>query len=116
MKDELKALVEKLEDVDTKLHLPALEMLRYLIRTATSSMTSVPKPLKFLAEYYQRIKNCHEKMVGDDNTKKACADIISVLAMGSSSSNAAKEKRDCLNYCLIGTMNNIGDWGHEYVR
>lgn len=28
----------------------------------------------------------------------------------------AAEKRECLKYCLLGTMSNVGDWGHEYVR
>lgn len=99
---------------DQKLHLPAIEMLRFLIRTATTSMTSVPKPIKYLTEYYQRIKICYDKMT-DANIKKACADIISVLAMGSGSTST-KEQRECLSYCLAGTMNNVGDWGHEYVR
>lgn len=78
-------------------------------------MTSVPKPLKYLAQYYAAIKFNHDK-VTDVHTKQVCADIVSVLAMNSSDSDAAKENRDCLHYCLIGTMDNIGDWGHEYVR
>lgn len=90
-------------------------MLRYLIRTATTSMTSVPKPIKYLTEYYQRIKVCYDKMT-DANIKKACADIISILAMGSVNLSSTKEQRECLNYCLVGTMSNVGDWGHEYVR
>ncbi len=33
------------------------------IRTATSSMTSVPKPLKFLRPHYGALKSYYEKMV-----------------------------------------------------
>lgn len=29
---------------------------------------------------------------------------------------ATKHDYDCLKYCLQGTMENIGDWGHEYIR
>jgi 26S proteasome regulatory subunit N1 len=35
----------------------ALEVLRREIRTATSSMTSVPKPLKFLRPFYESLKD-----------------------------------------------------------
>lgn len=44
-------------------------------------MTSVPKPLKFLREHYPSIKEAYEKM-NDAETKKFCADVVSVLAMG----------------------------------
>ena len=37
--------------------------LRAEIRTSTSSMTSVPKPLKFLGDKFDLLKEAHEKMV-----------------------------------------------------
>ena len=43
------------------LHKPALEALRTQIRASTSSMTSVPKPLKFLRMHLESLKNLHEK-------------------------------------------------------
>lgn len=90
-------------------------MMRFLIRTATTSMTSVPKPLKYLAEYYDAIKVGYNK-ISDPATKKLYADIISVLAISTVSSDENKEKRDCLNFCLQGSMCDVGDWGHEYIR
>lgn len=63
------------------LYKPALQTLSSLIRTSTTSMTSVPKPLKFLREHYPTIKESYEKM-NDAETKKFCADVVSVLAMG----------------------------------
>lgn len=45
--------------------------------------------------------------------KKLCADIISVLAMCSDDSS---EQQDCVNYRLMGSGEDIGQWGHEYVR
>ena len=104
-------------------------------------MTSVPKPLKFLREHYPSLKIVYDK-IQDAQTKKFCADVVSVLAMGVSGSTVsinhnfimlfyqvepkimeinynwqeAAEKRECLKYCLLGTMSNVGDWGHEYVR
>ena len=40
------------------------------------------------------------------------ADIISVLA---TTCNTDKQ-RECLNYRLLGTSVDVGEWGHEYVR
>ena len=39
----------------------SLNLLRGQIRSSTSSMTSVPKPLKFLRPQYQRIEAIYEK-------------------------------------------------------
>ncbi|BGP57763.1 hypothetical protein JCM8202_002415 [Rhodotorula sphaerocarpa] len=56
LKAELEMLVERLRESDSSLHRPALESLRTLIRTSTSSMTSVPKPLKFLRPHYAELQ------------------------------------------------------------
>lgn len=115
LQEELNMLVEKLTGNEVDLYLPALQMLTNLIRTSTTSMTSVPKPLKFLREHYPTLKVVYEK-IEDEKTKKFCADVVSVLAMGVSGSVEAAEKRECLKYCMLGTMSNVGEWGHEYVR
>lgn len=52
-------------------------------------MTSVPKPLKFLREHYPALKQVYEK-IKDPETKKFCADVVSVLAMGVSGSPVSK--------------------------
>lgn len=70
-----------LQGNEVDLYLPALQMLSNLIRTSTTSMTSVPKPLKFLREHYPALKEVYEK-INDEKTKKFCADVVSVLAMG----------------------------------
>ncbi|KAG7308547.1 hypothetical protein JYU34_005765 [Plutella xylostella] len=115
LQEELNLLVEKLVGDDVDLYLPALQMLTNLIRTSTTSMTSVPKPLKFMREHYPTLKEVYEK-IQDPKTKKFCADVVSVLAMGVSGSVEAAEKKECLKYCLLGTLSNVGEWGHEYVR
>ncbi|XP_074039883.1 26S proteasome non-ATPase regulatory subunit 2 [Leptinotarsa decemlineata] len=112
---ELKILVDKITGTDPTLIAPALEMMKYLIRTSTTSMTSVPKPLKYLAPFYDTLKYTHKKMAKGQN-KSSLADVISLLAMGTAGGEDAKKQRDCLKYCLRGTMKNIGDWGHEYIR
>jgi len=109
MQEELNMLVDRLEEPKKELHKPALEQLRSHIRSSTSSMTSVPKPLKFLRTHFDRLKAIYEKIT-DAETKRFCADVISVLAM----TNA--EGRETLKFRQLGSNEDIGTWGHEYVR
>ncbi|KAK7098872.1 26S proteasome non-ATPase regulatory subunit 2-like [Littorina saxatilis] len=109
LQEELTMLVERLQEPDQRLYRAALESLRTQIRASTTSMTSVPKPLKFLRKHYETIKGIHEK-IRDKETKEFCADIISVLGM------TITEGRDSLNYKLQGSREELGSWGHEYVR
>ncbi|XP_044252404.1 26S proteasome non-ATPase regulatory subunit 2-like [Tribolium madens] len=111
---ELKGLVDRITGDESKLVSVSLDMLKYLIRTSTSSMTSVPKPLKYLAPYYGPLRDKCDSMK-DSPLKKNLSDIVSVLSMGAID-GAVKRDYDCLKYCLQGTMENIGDWGHEYIR
>ncbi|XP_057666687.1 26S proteasome non-ATPase regulatory subunit 2-like [Diorhabda carinulata] len=112
---ELKSLVDKITGNDIQLIQPAIDMMKYIIRTSTTSMTSVPKPLKYLAPHYDSLKDAHKK-IQNEQMAKNIADIISLLAMGTAGGEEAKANRDCLKYCIQGTMENIGDWGHEYIR
>ena len=59
----------------------ALVQLRNAIRTSTSSMTSVPKPLKFLRPHYAHLKQTFAKWADSSDIKWDLADILSVLAM-----------------------------------
>ncbi|NXP38145.1 PSMD2 ATPase, partial [Leiothrix lutea] len=109
LQDELEMLVERLGEKDTSLYRPALEELRRQIRSSTTSMTSVPKPLKFLRPHYGKLKEIYENMAPGEN-KRFAADIISVLAMTMSG------ERECLKYRLVGSQEELASWGHEYVR
>jgi len=109
LQEELELLVERLQEPDQSLYRPALENLRTQIRSSTTSMTSVPKPLKFLRPHYETLKGVYEKIINTD-TKKFCADVISVLGM------TISEGRDCLKFRMLGSHEEIGSWGHEYVR
>ncbi|CAH9126858.1 unnamed protein product [Cuscuta epithymum] len=111
LKQQLELYVERAQDPDTSLQTVALESMRQEIRTATSSMTSVPKPLKFLRPHYGTLKSHYENMP-DSDAKKLMADILSVLALTMS----AEGERESLKYRLLGSEGDIGSWGHEYVR
>lgn len=110
LQEELAMLVERLQESKPELYMPALETMRKLIRASTTSMTSVPKPLKFMRPHYETMKEIYKKMP-DQETRQACADIISVLAMTMGSG------KECLVYRFLCDENQkIGHWGHEYVR
>ena len=70
MKEGLELAVERLKE-EEGVRSNAIEHLRKEIKTSTSSMTSVPKPLKFLRSHYNTIKEIFENIKGDKvNIKK----------------------------------------------
>lgn len=108
LQEELSNLVERLSTLSKNQH-PVLEQLRMHIQASTTSMTSVPKPLKFMRPHYETMKTIYEKC-DDKKSKELCSDIISVLAM------TMGEGRECLKYRMSGSVAAIKEWGHEYVR
>uniref|UniRef100_A0A6G1SC44 26S proteasome non-ATPase regulatory subunit 2 n=1 Tax=Aceria tosichella TaxID=561515 RepID=A0A6G1SC44_9ACAR len=77
---EINALVESIKQDNELLVVPALEQLRNVIRESTTSMTSIPKPLKYLRSKYNDLKAVHETLKSE-KIKRDLADIISILAM-----------------------------------
>ena len=133
LKTKLDSLVEKLADQDagmtrgdlielhgqvkltrdiTGVQKESLQSMIGEIKAATASMTSVPKPLKFLNAHTDLLQQrCIELASGDN--KKLLADICSVLA----TTIAPKEgERAALRFCLLGTKGQLENWGHEYLR
>ena len=62
LKDELNLCIERLGETDVSLYAGSLAIMREKIRSSTSSLTSVPKPLKFLREHFDVLKQIHEKL------------------------------------------------------
>lgn len=71
----IKPIISILQESDQKLYKPALESLRSQIRASTTSMTSVPKPLKFLRPHYESLKEVYEK-IKDDTTKVSLVPLL----------------------------------------
>jgi 26S proteasome regulatory subunit N1 len=59
LKEKLELCVERLGDVNPQLRQNALDLINSEISIATSSMTSVPKPLKFLTPLYPKLKETY---------------------------------------------------------
>ena len=72
--------------VTTQIRLNALDVIVTELRSATSSMTSVPKPLKFLRPKYETLKEYYGT-IGDSADKEVVflrarlGDVLAVLAM-----------------------------------
>ncbi|KAK3353044.1 armadillo-type protein [Lasiosphaeria hispida] len=111
LKNELDMLVERLTESDTSLYKPALEAMKNFIKTSTSSMTAVPKPLKFLRPHHENLIKLHEEWVASED-KTSLADVLSVIGMTFSD----EDRQDTLKYRLLAPTQDIGSWGHEYVR
>jgi len=111
LKEELELCVTRLGEVDSNLWGLALTSMTELIRASTTSMTSVPKPLKFMIPHFDQMKAACEKIPAGP-VKNQCSDVCSVLAMTMS------EERECLKYRMQGNLSTdeIERWGHEYVR
>lgn len=118
LNDDLESLVEKLNEPHTEsdAYTQSLTELKEHIRDSTTSMTAVPKPLKFLRPHFPLLTEVYEKWStkfgADNNAVVSLADILSVLAMTYSDDG----KRDSLNYRLLSSQDTIVDWGHEYLR
>jgi len=85
--------------------------MKNFIKTSTSSMTAVPKPLKFLRPQYKTMTKLYDEWpTGDDKT--SLADVLSVIGMTFSD----EDRQDTLKYRLAAPTSDIGSWGHEYVR
>ncbi|KAI0694186.1 armadillo-type protein [Cytidiella melzeri] len=118
LKNELEMLIERLKESNTELYRLALETLRNLIRTSTSSMTSVPKPLKFLHPHYPELQKLYETWPASED-KSLFADILSVLAMTYSDTQPRGTLRFRLLSAQLSSSKHLsapGLWGHEYVR
>lgn len=141
LSDEDRELKERLETcvsttieagVETPIRMNALDMIRTELRDATASMTSVPKPLKFLRPHFDGLKSYYESLEGDSaaiaviELRARLADVLAVLAM----TMGKPEERESLAFKLKSSKDykflvtkgskveesTLGSWGHEFVR
>lgn len=112
LKESLDLLVERLDEDDPGLHKSALELLKTTIKTSTSSMTAVPKPLKFLRPHFDHLCEIFDRWP-EGELKNSLADILSVIGM----TIGGDEQNICLKYRMLSKNDDlIVQWGHEYVR
>lgn len=111
LKERLDGFMEILaESARSGERIKTLNVIRNEIRSSTSSMTAVPKPLKFLRDNYDLFKQ-YQSSWETKEEKAYLADIISIVGM-----TVQIEEGESLKYRLQGSSDPIGSWGHEYVR
>lgn len=110
-KEELELLVQRIQDEDEGVVQMSLDALIHELKVATSSMTSVPKPLKFLSPHYDTLVQ-HYNSLANIPIKKRLADVLSVL----SATCCQQNSRNMLKYRLEGTMEGLTNWSQEYLR
>ncbi|CAE8594993.1 unnamed protein product [Polarella glacialis] len=110
-KEELDLLALRAQDEDPGVAKMAIEAIVKELKEATGSMTSVPKPLKFLRSHYAPLIEHYTKMAAGP-LKCFLADVLSIL-----STTMQKEgSRQSLRFRLEGTKEGITSWGTEYMR
>lgn len=124
-----RAHLRRHQEPDSTLYIPALDAIKDFIKTSTSSMTAVPKPLKFLMPHYADLTTTYEgwpsgnEKVGHSlsewctlsclqSLQDSLADVLSVLGM----TQGDEEKLETLKYRLLAPSKDLGSWGHEYIR
>ena len=85
LQKEMELLVERVRDPVKELRKAALEKMVEEVRTSTSSMTSVPKPLKFLRPHFPALKESYT-LAKPDETKTLLADVLSLLVRAAAAS------------------------------
>ena len=110
LKEKLEANVEIACKDDLESRLKAVDYLIDELKKSTSSMTSVPKPMKYLIPYISNLKEAYENFTNEEYRRKL-ADLLSLLYIIN-----IDKSYDILTYRLACPIENIGCWGHEYVR
>jgi 26S proteasome regulatory subunit N1 len=72
LKEALALAVSRVLEPNAEIRKAALGIMSQEIRTATSSMTSVPKPLKFLIPHYEPLKAFYGTLNEADPTRFVC--------------------------------------------
>ena len=107
-----------LDDYDLRIN--SYNMIKHEITTSTSTMTSIPKPLKFIRMHFAKIKEFYDKFIPktdkDKNYKLMLSDLISVILTVVTEKDEEGNDLTILQYVLSGTQKDITSWGIEYIR
>ena len=107
-----------LDDYDLRIN--SYNLLKHEITTSTSSMTSIPRPLKFARMHFTEIKEFYDKFIPkndkENEYKLMLSDLISVILTVINEKDENGKELTILSYVLSGTKKDITSWGQEYIR
>jgi 26S proteasome regulatory subunit N1 len=104
-------MIFALYDIDADIRMNSYNMLKTEITTSTTSMTSIPRPLKFIIPHFQAIKEAHDKYPSNDKFKLLLSDLLAILVIVTPNVTETS-----LSYVLSGTKNDITSWGQEFIK
>ena len=79
LKEKLELCVERLGDRNPTIAKQSLEMIKTEVAGATSSMSSIPKPLKFMSPLYEKVKARHDEHKMVDAFKVSDSDALTAV-------------------------------------
>ena len=107
-----------LDDYDLRIN--SYNLLKHEITTSTSSMTSIPRPLKFVRMHFTELKEFYDKFIAkndkENEYKLMLSDLISVILTVINEKDENGKELTILSYVLSGTKKDITSWGQEYIR
>ena len=104
-------MVAALFDSDPAIQMNSYNMIKTEITTSTTSMTSIPKPIKFMITHYPAIKEFYFKLANDNKFKLYLSDLLAILVIVSPSATETS-----LSFVMSGTKHDITSWGQEFIK
>lgn len=111
LKDKIELLINNIITKSEDEGKVSLAELKTIVKTSTTSMTSVPKPFKFIKPHYEALASFYDGMRAN-NFKRLLADFLSVLSM----TMADQGSKLSLIFLMEGTKKDFVSWGHGYLQ
>lgn len=110
-KKNLDDMVAALLEADVTIQTNAYDMIKREIKSATESMTSIPKPLKFFRQHYNKIKDAYLQDITINSPRRfILGDLLCILVLVTETTDTS------LQYILENNLTNFFEWGQELVR
>lgn len=108
-KKNIDDMITGLFDSDHTLQMNAYNLIKQEIITSTGTMTSIPKPLKFLKPHFEKVK---EEYLKEENPtrKHLLGNLLCILVL------VVDTKDTSLHYILENNLTDFFEWGQELIR
>ena len=108
-KKNIEEMLNGMFDQDIDLKRNAFNLLKKEITTSSGSITSIPRPLKYLQGSFQKLREAYNN---DQNSeaKKVYGDLLCILVL------VVDTEDTSLKYILENDLKNYEEWGQELIR
>ena len=112
-KNNIEEMLNGMFDQDIDLKKNAFNLIKKEITTSTGSMTSIPRPLKYLQGSYEKLKEAYNNESNTNQNSEAkyiFGDLLCILVL------VVDTEDTSLKFILENDLKNYGDWGQELIR